>query len=200
MSDYREPLPLLGDPPRERSDAARNRDAVLAAAVALVEAHGAAEVTMEAVAEAAGVGKATVFRRFESRSGLMAAVLDRLEQQWQAVVIGGPPPLGPGAAPFERLLAFGRSRVELNIERADLIEAATDGTRRSYSAWSFHAQHLRHLFGELEVTGDVPLLVTAVLAPLEPAILRHQVQVERVPVERIVAAWSDLAARVVRRP
>ncbi len=194
----RELLPLLGDPPRERSDAARNRDAVLAAAVELVDSSGACAVTMESVAEAAGVGKGTVFRRFDSRSGLMAAVLNQLEAEWQAHVIGGPAPLGPCAPPLERLLAFGRSRVELNIARADLIEAATDGTRRSYAAWSFHAQHLRYLFTELEVSGDVPLLVTAVLAPLEPAILRQQVQVEHISVERIVASWNDLVGRVVR--
>ncbi len=194
---HRDLIPLLGDPPRERSDAARNRDAVLAAAVELVEALGAAAVTMESVAEAAGVGKATVFRRFESRSGLMAAVLDRVEAQWQAAVIGGPPPLGPGAPARERLHAFGRSRIDLNIARADLIEAATAGSRRSYGAWSFHARHVRHLFDELGVSGDVPLLVTAVLAPLETAILRQQVEIEHLPVERVLAGWQDLVGRVV---
>lgn len=200
MPDSRPHLPLLGQAPRERSDAARNRDAILAAAVALVDAHGVRAVTTESVAAAAGVGKGTVFRRFASRSGLMAAVLDEVEKQWQAEVIGGPPPLGPGAPPLERLLAFGRSRIEANIARAELIEAATQGARRSYAAWSFHAQHVRHLFGALGVEGDVPLLVTAVLAPLEPAILRQQVEVEHVPVERIVAAWGDLARRVVGTP
>ena len=53
-------------------------------------------VTMERVAAEAGVGKGTVFRRFESREGLMAALLDHRETAWQAAVISGPPPLGPG--------------------------------------------------------------------------------------------------------
>ena len=44
------PLPLLGDPPPERSDAARNREALLAAADALIAEYGVAEVTMDAVA------------------------------------------------------------------------------------------------------------------------------------------------------
>ena len=51
---------------------------------------------MDAVAAAAGVGKGTVFRRFESREGLMAALLNHSETEWQAAVISGPPPLGPG--------------------------------------------------------------------------------------------------------
>ena len=43
MSDMTEPhlLPLLDAPPPERRDAARNRERLLDAAQALVEAHGA---------------------------------------------------------------------------------------------------------------------------------------------------------------
>ena len=59
-----------------------------------------------------GSARARVFRRFDSREGLMAALLNHSETEWQASVISGPPPLGPGAEPMERLLAFGRSRLE----------------------------------------------------------------------------------------
>src|SRR5690606_1225532 len=124
-------LPLLNDPPPPRRDAARNRDAVLRAALCLVAREGAAAVTMESVAEAAGVGKGTVFRRFGNRRGLMAEVLNQSEMAWQAEVISGTPPLGPGAPAYDRLLAFGRSRLELNLQHADLIEAASGGTGRS---------------------------------------------------------------------
>ena len=89
---------MFDQPPRERSDAARNREALLAAAALLVEDHGVDAVTMDSVAAAAGVGKGTVFRRFDSREGLMAALLNRSETEWQGLVISGPPPLGPGAA------------------------------------------------------------------------------------------------------
>ena len=108
-------LPLLGEPAPERRDAARNREALLVAAEALIEHCGIDGVTMDAVAAAAGVGKGTVFRRFGSREGLMAALLNFSETEWQASVISGPPPLGPGAPPMERLLAFGRSRLEVNL-------------------------------------------------------------------------------------
>src|SRR5881409_2392334 len=65
-------LPILGQEIRERSDAAGNREALLGAAARLVERCGVEAVTMDAVAEAALVGKGTVFRRFGSRAGLMA--------------------------------------------------------------------------------------------------------------------------------
>ncbi len=92
-------LRLADQPPLERSDAARNREALLAAAQRLIDRCSVDGVTMDAVAHEAGVGKGTVFRRFESREGLMAAVLNRSETEWQASVIGGSPPLGPGAPP-----------------------------------------------------------------------------------------------------
>ena len=85
-----DPLPLIDEPPRERSDAARNREALLAAAARLVERHGVDGVTMDSVAAEAGVGKGTVFRRFDSREGLMGALLNRSETEWQRLLHRGP--------------------------------------------------------------------------------------------------------------
>lgn len=191
-------LPLLGEQQRERSDAARNRDALMCAAQSLVDSCGVESVTMDAVAEAAGVGKGTVFRRFGSRAGLMAALLDESERAWQGLVISGPPPLGPGAPPLDRLLAFGRSRLVSNLERADLLIAASGANTRSYAAYSFTATHVRYLLGEIGVHGDIALLATALLAPLEIPILRQQIDIERMDVERILAGWEDLVDRVIR--
>lgn len=193
-------LPLLGGPPPERRDAARNREALLAAAEELVDFCGVDHVTMEAVAARAGVGKGTVFRRFESRGGLMVALLDRSETAWQASVISGPPPLGPGADPMDRLLAFGRSRLETTLRNAELIRAAGHAGSRSYAAWSFTAMHVRHLLTELRVPGDLAILTTALLAPLEVPVLEQQLRVEHFPLERVAAGWADLARRVVRAP
>lgn len=198
MSERRA-LPVLGQDVRERSDAARNRQALLVAAQGLVDTCGVPAVTMDAVAEAAGVGKGTVFRRFGSRAGLMAALLDQFEADWQGRVMGGPPPLGPGAPAYDRLMAFGRSRLEQNIRGAALIRAASDAPRRSYAVYSFAATHVRYLLGELDVAGDVPLLATALLAPLEVPIIVQQMEYENIDVERIAAGWRDLAERVIAR-
>ena len=192
-------LPLLGGPTPERRDAARNREALLSAAGALIEHCGIEGVTMDAVAARAGVGKGTVFRRFGSREGLMAALLNFSETEWQAAVISGPPPLGPGAPPMERLLAFGRSRLELNLRLADLIRAAGWSGPRNFAAYSFVAMHTRHLMGELDVSGDITLLATALLAPLEVPILEQQVRIEGIHVDRVMEAWTDLAHRITQR-
>lgn len=191
------PLPLVDDEPRERRDAARNRDALLAAADALIEECGVDAVTMDAVAARAGVGKGTVFRRFDSREGLMAALMNRSETAFQAAILSGPPPLGPGAPPMERLLAFGHARIQLNLLHRRLIVAAGRAGARSFAAVSFTAMHVRYLLGELDVRGDLPFLATALMAPLEVPILEQQVQVEEMQVRRIIAGWDDLVRRVV---
>ena len=192
-------LPLLDAPPPERRDAARNRALLLDAAQRLVERDGAAAVTMDAVAAEAGVGKGTVFRRFDSREGLMAALLNHSEMEWQGQVLAGPPPLGPGADPWDRLLAFGRSRLEATLLYADLIREAGRAGTRSYAAYSFTAMHVRYLLGQLGVEGDRAMLAIALLAPFEMPILDQQVVVEGFPVDRVYDGWVDLARRITRR-
>lgn len=190
-------LPMADDVPVERSDAARNRQILMDAASRLIDQCGVDSVTMDAVAEEAGVGKGTVFRRFESRAGLMAALLNHSEMAWQTDVLSGPPPLGPGAEPLDRLLAFGRSRIDLHLRHSDLIRAAGASGSRPYAAYSFAAMHVRYLLGELGVRGDIALLATALLAPLEMVILDQLVHKESVSVERINTAWADLVRRIV---
>ena len=190
-------LPMAGEPAPERADAARNREAILAAALRLVQARGVDCVTMETVASEAGVGKGTVFRRFETREGLMAAVLNESETVWQASVISGPPPLGPGAPPLERLLAFGHSRLRTNVTHAALIKAATgSSSARSRTAASFAVMHVRHLLGELGVSGDLVLLSVALLAPLDVVVVEQQ-RADDISLDRIEAGWDDLVRRVV---
>ena len=193
-------LPLVGTPTTERSDAARNRARLLEAAERLIERHGIDAVTMGAVAAEAGVGKGTVFRRFESREGLMGALLDKSETEWQAAVMSGPPPLGPDAEPWDRLMAFGRSRLETTLKHADLIRNAGRAGTRSYAAYSFAAMHVRYLLAQLGVTGDLPLLATALMAPMELPILDQQVRIEGLRLDRVFRGWVDLAERITRRP
>lgn len=190
-------LPLADEPAPRRRDAVRNREVVLSAARELVAEVGVDGVTMETLAARAGVGKGTIFRRFGSREGLMGALLDFTEAAWQSAVISGPPPLGPGAPPMERLLAFGRSRLELTLQHAPLIRAAGVTTSRSVSAYSFVLMHARYLLEELGVTGDTPLLATALLAPIELPILHQQLTVDGFPVDRVFEGWADLARRII---
>ncbi len=190
-------LPMADEPAPERADAARNRRVILAAALELVRTRGVDSVTMDTVATVAGVGKGTLFRRFGSREGLMAAVLNESEAAFQASVISGPPPLGPGAPPMDRLLAFGHSRMHSNVTQGALIKAATgESSARSRAAASFGVMHVRHLLSELDVSGDLVLLAIAILAPLDIMVVEQQ-QRDHITLDRIEAGWDDLVRRVV---
>ena len=99
----------------ERADAARNRRRLLAVAHEMLAAEGADKLTMDALADRAGLGKGTVFRRFGTRAGIFQALLDDDERDFQRQVLSGPPPLGPGAQPLDRLTAYGQARIDFLI-------------------------------------------------------------------------------------
>ena len=105
-----EPVVTWGAPRAERADAARNRRHLLATAREMLAEQGADKLTMDGLAERAGLGKGTVFRRFGTRAGIFHALLDDDERDFQQQVLSGPPPLGPGAPPLDRLIAYGRAR------------------------------------------------------------------------------------------
>jgi len=132
-------------PPRERADAARNRAAVLAAAARLFAEHGVAGVSMDQVAAAAGVGKGTVFRRFGDKAGLAAALLDARERELQEAILRGPPPLGPGADPADRLAAFADAYLDYLLGHLELVrmsETAAPGARYRIGAYRFWHRHV----------------------------------------------------------
>src|SRR5260370_14498449 len=119
-----------GPPHGERADAARNRRLLLATAREMIAGHGAGQLTMDGLAERAGLGKGTVFRRFGTRAGIFAALLDDDERDFQEQVLAGPPPLGPGAPPLDRLIAYGRARIDFLIGHREIARAALDGRER----------------------------------------------------------------------
>ncbi|WP_433367279.1 TetR/AcrR family transcriptional regulator [Actinoplanes sp. CA-142083] len=107
----------------ERADAARNRRAILLATEELLTRLPPEQISMEQVATAAGVGKGTVFHRFGNRAGLMRALMQERAMVLQQAVVDGPPPLGPGAPPRERLLAFVDGVIEVVSRNKGLLAA-----------------------------------------------------------------------------
>src|SRR5215813_4611262 len=128
------PQQLAGQPPPcarpERADAARNRQRILAAAEELFARRGADNVTMEDIAQAAGVGKGTLYRRYPDRASIAVALLNTHERALQERLLRGPPPLGPGAPPAERLAAFYAAMVELLERHVHLALGDETGRRR----------------------------------------------------------------------
>ena len=194
-------LPILGQDVRERSDAARNREALLVAAQRLVDTCGVESVTMDAVAVAAGVGKGTVFRRFGDRAGLMRSLLDEHETLFQERAIRGEPPLGPGAPAVDRLVAFAHARFDL-LERHGLMIAAAEASERGDARFDepvyvFYRSHIGMLVREADPNCDADYITEALLAPLAATAFMYQRRARGMAFERVVAGYEWLVRRLL---
>lgn len=183
--------------PAERGDAARNRALLLDAARKLIAERGAEAVSMDDVAAAAGVGKGTLFRRFGSRSGLMIVLLDEDEVIEQQAFMFGPPPLGPGAPPLERLLAYGRSRLAfVHLHRALLSDVARDPHTRFNAPATLHHTHLRMLLQSAGTTGDLDAQADALAALLDADRVAHELTDRGKTLDQIREAWETVARKL----
>ncbi|GAQ60394.1 TetR/AcrR family transcriptional regulator [Streptomyces scabiei] len=162
----------------ERADAARNRRAILLATEELLARHRPEQISMEQVAAAAGVGKGTVFHRFGSRMGLMLALMQERALTLNEAVVGGPPPLGPGAAPRARLLAFLDGIVDVVSRNKGLLaalgHAATTTHRRQNGEgeggespiYRFWHRHVSELIAQSRPELDADLMAHVLLGAL----------------------------------
>jgi AcrR family transcriptional regulator len=94
-----------------RADARRNRDQILAAAKSIFAVSGA-EVPMEEIARAAGVGVGTLYRRFPDRDALVRAVaMDNFER----VLIDARRIAADETSPWTALERLLRQSIELQL-------------------------------------------------------------------------------------
>ncbi len=195
-------LPVVGAP-FVRSDAARNRMLILAAAERLFAKNGVTCTSMDAIAAEAGVGKGTLFRRFGDRGSLVFALLDSTAREFQDRFISGPPPLGPGAPPVERLTAFGEALLAHTTEHGNLLLGAASAgapiARLDAGPYASYRTHIAMLVREAAPELDAEYTADALLAPLRPEAVFYQLRVREMPLERLAAGWSQLARRVVER-
>lgn len=168
-------LPIV-DRAQERSDAAANRERILCAARRVLAEQGAAGLSMNTVAAAAGVGKGTIFRRFGDRDGLTEALLDVHTIELQDGFLSGPPPLGPGAPPRERLEAFMRALVHFEIDHLELMLAAERVGPHPPDGAPVHRTfllHIRTLLNEIDPRIDTATHAGLLLSAVAPGNLRR---------------------------
>jgi AcrR family transcriptional regulator len=91
---------------RPRSEEAHR--AILAAVVDLLREHGLGGLTIEAVAARAGVGKTTIYRRWDTKNDLIVEALQHLRP------VGAPPDTGSLAGDLEAMVALQRQRLDVS--------------------------------------------------------------------------------------
>ena len=188
-------LPVAGERV-ERADAAQNRERILGAARRLIGRNGVRPTTLEQVAKEAGVGRATLFRRFPDRASLLLALLDEHERELQDAILAGDPPLGPGAAPAARLRAFAEALFDLTQEHRELLlgsETTAPLARLHTGAYAVWHLHLGGLLSELRPGDDTEVLSDLILG-LYDAELQSFLAEERDP-----AAVRTLLLDSIRR-
>jgi AcrR family transcriptional regulator len=116
----------LGEKPT-RADARRNVQRILEATTALIARDPA--ISMERIAEGAGVSRATLYHHFPNRDALMDALTDQSIEEVTAALAAARPAEGPPSEAMERVLraawqVIGRYRglviVNQRLERAVL--------------------------------------------------------------------------------
>lgn len=192
--------PVPGEATAERADAARNRARLLEAAAELVAERGAEHVTMHEIAQAAGVGKGTLFRRFGNRTGLLLALMGDAEAEFHEAYTSGPPPLGPGAPARERLTAFGCALIERITDAGDLGAALARQVpleqRHSSEPGRSFQQHIASLLQKAGVDADHEMIAHAMLVFTNFETIDHLRNECRITPTRLQATWADLVRLV----
>jgi AcrR family transcriptional regulator len=178
------------EPPAERADAARNRRKILEAAARIYAFEGAEGLSLDEVARTAGVGVGTVYRRFGSRAGLTFALLDDRLREFEATFVSGPPPLGPGAPPADRIRAFLFALADLVDSQLDLVfmaETSSPLARYRSGPYLMHRDHLADLLGQLRPDLDALYVADALLAPISSTLVSYQRQDCGIDIDRMKA-------------
>ncbi|MCL7495623.1 MULTISPECIES: TetR/AcrR family transcriptional regulator [Streptomyces] len=191
---------------KARADALRNRETVLAAADALfARSASPRSVSMDDIAAAAGVGKGTLFRRFGDRTGLIRAVFDARIEPLRQAVEEGPAPLGPSAAPRERVPALLDAVLRFKLDHRHLslaLEEAGSGSPYAGASYSWWHGMLRDALEQLPgaaagPAADSDFTAHVLLAATRADLVEHLADQEGMTPERMRAQLAAFVDRVL---
>ncbi|MFF3066920.1 TetR/AcrR family transcriptional regulator [Kitasatospora sp. NPDC057936] len=189
---------------KPRKDATRNRAAALAAADTLfADCLSPEDVTMADIADAAGVGKGTLFRAFGDRTGLIRALYGARLEPLAAAVESGPPPLGPATPPAERVPALLDALLCFKLDNRHLALALEGtGADSPYRTDHYEQWHtlLRDLLHRLPGLADPGFTAHALLAATRADLVEHLAGERQTPRKDLRAQLAAFTARVLGTP
>lgn len=187
-----------------RKDAARNRAAALAAADALfTRCQSPDEITMAGIAAAAGVGKGTLFRAFGDRTGLLRALYATRLEPLRHAAEQGPPPLGPGTPPLQRVPALLDALLVFKLDHRHLATALeSTGADSPYRTDHYAHWHtlLRDLLEQVPGLTDADFTAHALLAATRADLVGHLADDARTPRETMRRQLADFTTRLLAAP
>ncbi|MFI8389410.1 TetR/AcrR family transcriptional regulator [Streptomyces sp. NPDC085540] len=186
---------------KPRKDAVRNRAAVFAAADTLFAHCGSPEdVTMADIAAAAGVGKATLFRAFGDRGGLIRALYAARLEPIREAVERGPEPLGPATPAARRVPALLDALLCFKLDNRHLALALEgSGADSPYRTEHYEQWHtlLRDLLRRVPGPADTDFPAHALLAATRADLVAYLAGEKGVPREELRAQLAAFTTAVL---
>lgn len=188
----------------ERSDAAANRALILRTAERLFRERGVENVCMAEIAEAAGVGKGTLYRRFANKGVLCLSLMNSQLTEFQDGMLARFQSLTAQEIPYlEQLAQFLEGLVEftevhspllLEVARGDMVQESVRLNLPHFWQYMTVRALLRSAVrnGEIAVDLDYDYLGEALLAPLQVDYYRFQRYSRNYSTDRISAGLRSL--------
>jgi AcrR family transcriptional regulator len=178
-----------------RADALKNRALILETASHLFAERGVNAVTMSDIAEAAGIGKGTLYRHFENKVDLCHAMLDHDQRALQERSLEY---LRLHNDPLANLGWF-LSEVAHFVDRHfELLCVGTNhGTVLDHPAHWWWRMTIRGLLGQINVVGDLDYLSDMFYLMLDVRTIYFQRE-QGYSIERISEGLLDMLHQLVR--
>ena len=156
---------------------------------------------MDAIAEAAGVGKGTLFRRFGDRSALLLAVYDQRLSELRDAMRTAP---ATADDPVERIAEVLEAIVVFKLRNRRLVRAVEDaryGATSLYSSPQYREMHdlIAESLTDMGWSLDIGWTAHALLAPTRIDLIEHLATNEDMPATRIIAELHGFTDRLLRR-
>lgn len=181
-----------------RSDAVKNRRVLLETAARLFAEQGVDEITMSAVAQAAGVGKGTLYRHFASKAELCHALLDQEQRDLQETTLrrlrqSAHPPLDDLRWFVEQVVGF----VYRNVPLLNTFDNPTVSSL-DFPPHKWWWQTIRALLVKVGTVNDLDYAVDALYVMLDAHTIQFQMISRGYDQARIVAGLHELIERFTR--
>ncbi len=184
-----EPIILIQNGHPTRADALKNRAVLLETAWRLFSEQGVEDVSMSAIAEAAGLGKGTLYRHFQSKHEICEALLDKDQRDLQARTLEL---MGKPGDPREKLRWFLREVVNFAEEHRLLFFAAVGAELLVHPAHWWWRQTIRALLIQMRIKGDLEYLTDMIYAQVSVNTLQYMRQIREYSTERVLSGVYDV--------
>lgn len=194
----------------ERRDAAENRARILQIARKLFDEHGVSQVNMADIAEAALVGKGTLYRRFANKGELCYALMDDDLANFQDEMLAQMQQMTQESRPKLQQLSFFLNELVLFTEKHIPYLCEVQQIRLQVGAQTLQ---LPHFWQYMTIQGllvaaenaeefrpgiDISLLPDLLLAPLSADFFRFMRQVKGYSLEQISSGLQNAVQGLAR--